>query len=228
MKIAGIQKSSTIDFPGNLACVLFTTGCDLSCFYCHNRALLDGGAPVLPMEEVMAFLNKRQGLLDGVVVSGGEPTLQSDLYAFIEMLKGMEYAVKLDTNGRDPALVARLLAANLLDYAAVDFKAPKSEYPWVTGSDTAYAAMQKTLALLRESGISYEVRTTLYPGLTQEQLTGMLQSLPPVPKYRLNFFRMPEAPRPQDALLLSRHALAPGEIKAMDAVLREAQPHLEY
>lgn len=228
MNIAGIQKSSTIDFPGNLACVLFSPGCDASCFYCHNRALLEGGAPLIPMEEVMAFLEKRRGLLDGVVISGGEPTLQPRLPAFLERVKAMDYAVKLDTNGRDPALVARLISGGLVDYVALDNKAPECDYAWVTGSKTAYASMRETLLLLQERQAAYELRTTLYPGLTAQQLIAMLQSAAPAPKYRLNFFRMPEAPRKQDALLLQKHALSPGEIKAIDETLMQAQPGLEY
>ena len=135
MIFGGMQRSSTIDFPGALACVLFTRGCDLDCFYCHNRELIAGDGGQLAEAAVFSFLEKRRGLLDGVVVSGGEPTLQPDLEEFLRRVRPLGYRVKLDTNGRRPALVERLWREGLFDYVAVDVKALPADYPAVCGAD---------------------------------------------------------------------------------------------
>lgn len=224
MIFGGMQKSSTIDFPGNLCAVLFTKGCNQDCFYCHNRALLTGSGPSLSGEEVEAFLQKRRGLLDGIVVSGGEPTLQPDLAGFLARIRALGYRTKLDTNGSNPGAVHALLEANLLDYAAVDYKAAAEEYVWVAGDADGNAHARETLRLLAESGISYEARTTLYPGLTAEGLLALAASLPPQLVYRLNIFRMPEMRRPQDALHFRRAALSVHEVEALLPRLREVQP----
>lgn len=224
MIFGGMQKSSTIDFPGNLCGVLFVKGCNQDCFYCHNRALQSSSGPSLSMEEVEAFLQKRRGLLDGIVVSGGEPTLQPDLAAFLAHLHLLGYRTKLDTNGSNPGLVRALLEAGLLDYVAVDYKASAGEYAWVAGDANGNANARETLRLLAESGIAHEARTTLYPGLTAEGLLALAADLPPQPVYRLNIFRMPELRRPQDALHFKRTALSVHETEALLPQLREVQP----
>lgn len=225
MNFGGIQKCGTIDFPGILSCVLFTTGCSLNCFYCHNRALLAGGCTVA-QHEITTFLEKRQGLLDGVVLSGGEPTLQKDLAAFLRTLKNMGYLTKLDTNGQHTARVRALLEMDLLDYVAVDYKAPENDYAWVCGDATGYARARETILLLLESGMAFEARTTLYPGLSANDLLVLLQSLPPLPKYRLNIFRMPEQPRREDALLFRRVCLNANDMESLLPKLREVQPNI--
>ena len=133
MNIAGLLKTATIDFPHRLAAVVFTAGCNYDCSFCHNRALL-GAAELMEDGEVLRFLEKRAGLLDGVVISGGEPTLQKDLAEFAGTLKGLGYDVKLDTNGSDPEAVGRLLDGGLVDYVAMDYKAPFSRYPEICGA----------------------------------------------------------------------------------------------
>lgn len=226
--IAGIQRTSTIDFPGVLACVLFTRGCDMDCFFCHNRALI-GPGDTLPDAEVESFLRKRQGLLDGVVVSGGEPLLQPGVTDLLRFLKGLGYRVKLDTNGLRPDLLRQFVQDGLLDYAAIDWKAPPDVHQSVCGA--GLSARERTLEsilLLLESGLPCEARTTLYPGLTAEELLSLAAELPPLPRYRLNFFRMPEQFRPQDEERLNLHALAPGEIRAIETQLRIVQPNLIF
>lgn len=225
MIFGGMQKSSTIDFPGVLCCVLFTRGCDLDCFYCHNRELIARGGPALPEEEVWAFLEKRRGLLDGVVISGGEPTLQADLPDALRRVKAMGYQAKLDTNGQRPGAVASLLEAGLLDYVALDIKALPGDYSAVCGAP-GYAAAAKTAKALQWAGAAYELRTTLYPGFTVAELQALLSAFPPVPRWRLNYFRPPEAFEPQAAPLLRRPALTPAAVAAAKEALLAVQPNL--
>ncbi|MDO5111064.1 MAG: anaerobic ribonucleoside-triphosphate reductase activating protein [Clostridia bacterium] len=223
MNIAGLQKSSTIDFPGNLACVLFTPGCNLDCFYCHNRALLTNSAPLMPMEDVMGFLQKRAGLLDGVVVSGGEPTLQNDLTPFLRDVRALGYAIKLDTNGQRPEVAEALLQDGLIDYLAVDVKALPEDYPIVTGTD-GYESAIRTLQCAMTLGIPCEGRTTMYPGLRPEKLIALAKAMPQLPRWRLNVYRMPAEYREEDALKLRLPAIAETEARRLLPELRACQP----
>ena len=136
MNISGIVKSSLIDFPGLISCILFVPGCNYDCFYCHNRSLIDGSHILLTPQYVTDFLQKRAGLLDGVVISGGEPTLQSDLISFMKMIRSLGYQIKLDTNGSCPDVVKEILKLKLCDYIAVDYKAPSVHYPMICGNGT--------------------------------------------------------------------------------------------
>ncbi len=228
MIFGGMQRCSTIDFPGHLSCVLFTRGCDMDCFYCHNRALLTSGGPALSAQEVEAFLHKRQGLLEGVVVSGGEPTLQADLPAFLCDLKKLGYRTKLDTNGQRPETVRKLQEDGLLDYVAVDYKAPCDEYGWVCGRTDGFAKAKQTILQLYESGAAFETRTTLYPGLQEEALLSLLRDLPALPRYRLNLFRMPAQFHPHHALLLRRACLTASELTRLKPQLIAAQPNIVW
>ncbi len=226
MKFGGIQRCSTIDFPGTLSCVLFTRGCDLNCFYCHNRALLDGSGPVLSPEEVWSFLEKRRGLLGGVVLSGGEPALQGDIREAIAAIRKMGYKVKLDTNGQHPQVVEKLVADHLLDYVAVDLKAPRDDYGWVCENAKGFDAASQTINSLLQSGIPFEARTTLYPGLSEAGLLELAAAVPPLPRYRLNLFRQPEQFLPRHALLLKRHHITETSLFRLEAMLKAAQPNI--
>ncbi len=223
MKWGGLQKCSTLDFPGMLSCVLFTRGCDLDCFYCHNRQLISSGE-LLEEKEILAFLKQRQGLLDGVVISGGEPTLQPELEVFLEKLRRMGYHTKLDTNGQHPKIVERLWNAGLLDYVAVDLKAVKTQYLPVCKKENGFAQVLQTLLFLIET--SFEVRTTLYPGMTTDELLEMFSALPAVPRWRLNYFRMPITYLPEDESRLLAKAPTPAEIRAVLPRLLAFQPNL--
>ena len=130
MIVCGFQKLTLLDFPGHVAATVFTGGCNLRCSFCHNATLVTDTAqtPILATEEVLAFLKKRQGILDGVCVTGGEPTLQVDLPDFLRKLKDMGYAVKLDTNGTSPDVLRALIAENLVAYVAMDIKNCRERY----------------------------------------------------------------------------------------------------
>ena len=166
MRIAGLSKLTTIDFPGKLACILFTAGCNYDCGFCHNRSLLYTDA-LLDENEVWAFLRKRAGQLEGVVISGGEPTLQWDLEDAARRMKSLGYAVKLDTNGSAPGVLETLLSAKLLDYVAMDYKAPLRRYLEICGKEAA--GVEESLSLLFASGVPFELRTTVIPELKEEE-----------------------------------------------------------
>ena len=227
MIIGGIQKTSTIDYPGMLSCVLFCRGCDLNCFYCHNHDLIYSFGKSLDDEYIWEFLKKRAGLLDGVVISGGEPTLQKGLADFIAEVKSLGYKVKLDTNGQHPDIVKELSKAKLIDYSAVDIKASFFEYVSVCGRD-GFMKAAETVDVLEEAGVPFEVRTTLYPGLTYEELVVILSSMDEMPRWRLNYYRMPEKFLEQDEERLHEPALTEQDIvKALPELLK-IQPNLIY
>lgn len=162
MKIGGLIKFTLIDFPGRPAAVVFTQGCNFRCRYCHNPELVYPHmfAEPVAMEEIYSFLKRRQGTLEGVVVSGGEPTLHEDLPAFMTDLKAMGYATKLDTNGTRPDMLRELLDKKLLDYIAMDIKAPLEKYSLITGVDFNPEVLKQSMDLIRQSGLEYEFRTT--------------------------------------------------------------------
>ncbi|HZJ78212.1 MAG TPA: anaerobic ribonucleoside-triphosphate reductase activating protein [Clostridia bacterium] len=226
MIVGGIQKSSTIDFPGMISCVIFTRGCNLDCFYCHNRELL-GDGPNIDEDEIMTFLKKRQGLLDGVVISGGEPTLQPDLKEFAKQVKGLGYSIKLDTNGQRPDAVEDLCKANLLDYVAVDIKARKDEYTRVTRCEGFEKALE-TLEVLRANGVDFEVRTTLYPSMTVDKLLDLLNDLPKMPMWRLNYFQMPDLIKKCDEEIVNAKALTKIKVSSYENILKAIQPNLVF
>lgn len=162
MIIAALRPCSFVDWPGRLAAVVFTQGCNLACRYCHNPALLAArAARPVPEDEVMALLVARRGRLDGLVVTGGEPTLQAGLAPFLARVKAGGFAVKLDTNGTRPEVVAALLAAGLVDHLAIDLKALPSAARWLTGSDQQPFGARRCLELALAAGVEHEVRTTL-------------------------------------------------------------------
>lgn len=163
MKIHGLQKMTLLDFPGRVACTVFLGGCDFRCPFCHNFELADGSAkPVMEEEELLAFLRKRQGLLDGVAFTGGEPCLHKDLPALMRKIRELGFAVKLDTNGYHPRLLKEILDEGLIDYAAMDIKNTPQKYALTCGvSDISMDTIRESIALLMNSNIDYEFRTTV-------------------------------------------------------------------
>ncbi len=179
MEIGGFVPCSLSDFPGRPAAVLFTQGCNYRCPFCHNGGLIRIGPGRLEEQAVMAQLAERRGLLDGVVVSGGEPTLQPDLPRVCARLQAMGFAVKLDTNGSRPAVLHTLLADQLVDYVAMDVKAPSAKYAALTGVAPDLGAIRKSIRLLAASGIPHQFRTTVVaPLLTLLDLDAIRRLLP--------------------------------------------------
>ena len=163
MKIHGLQKMTLLDFPGRVACTVFTGACDFRCPFCHNFELVDGSAPAVMDEEALfAFLKKRRGLLDGVAVTGGEPCLHKDLPKLLAGIRNLGYAVKLDTNGNHPDLLEEILQRDLADYVAMDIKNSPEKYARTIGlSRIDLGAVTRSIGLLMESGKDYEFRTTV-------------------------------------------------------------------
>lgn len=162
MKINGFQKMTVLDFPGKVACIVFTGGCNMRCPFCHNADLaLNQGTDEFSEEEILAYLKKRQGLLDGVCITGGEPLLQPDIKEFIQKVRGLGYAVKLDTNGAFPERLKGLVNEGLLDYVAMDIKNQKEKYALTAGVNIDISKIEESVAFLMEGKVDYEFRTTV-------------------------------------------------------------------
>lgn len=170
MQIFGLQKMTVLDYPGHVACTVFTGGCDLRCPFCHNFELADGTAePVMSEEDLLAFLRKRQGLLDGVAVTGGEPCLNRDLPELLEKIRELGFLIKLDTNGLHPGVLKELLDRKLIDYAAVDIKNSPQKYALTSGvREVRLEKLKESISLLENSGIDHEFRTTVVKEFHEE------------------------------------------------------------
>jgi pyruvate formate lyase activating enzyme len=167
MIIGGLQKTTLIDYPGKVACLVFTVGCNFRCGYCHNPELHGKKDSIISAEDFFQFLKDRRGKLEGVVITGGEPTIQPDLPIFIEKIKELNYLVKLDTQGSLPNVVDKLLKNKLLDYIAMDIKAPINKYREISNSPIDGENILQSINLIKNSGIDYEFRTTI----VKEQLS---------------------------------------------------------
>ena len=190
MNIQGYQKLTLLDFPGKTACTVFTGGCNLRCPFCHNAGLVR-----TPMAEqnayadVMEYLKKRQGILEGVCVTGGEPLLQPDLADFLRDVRDLGYAIKLDTNGSLPDRLAALLSLGLVDYVAMDIKSSPQGYALATGAEIDPAVFARSVQVLQESGIPHEFRTTAVGGIhTPEDFVEIGRWLGDVPAYFIQRF----------------------------------------
>lgn len=226
MTISGMVKSSFVDYPGLVACVLFVPGCNYNCFYCHNRNLIDGTHEIVLPGFVEDFLKRRAGMLDGVVISGGEPTLQPDLIFVLESIKSMGYKIKLDTNGSTPHVVRKILNAGLCDYFAVDYKAPFNRYQDICGPQADAEKVLETIRLLYESSARFEVRTTVIPQLDETDLLRMAKELPPLPRYVLNKYRQPQKYLLCHRELVNQVPYTQAQMEAFAEKIRPYQPNV--
>lgn len=226
MTVSGMVKSSFVDYPGLIACVLFVPGCNYNCFYCHNRQLIDGTHEIVLPGYVEDFLKRRANMLDGVVVSGGEPTLQPDLLIFLERIKSLGYKIKLDTNGSSPNVVKDILMAGLCDYFAVDYKAPAGKYQEICGPQADAGKVLETIRMLDESSACFEVRTTVIPQLSKTDLICMAKELPPLQRYVLNKFRPPQKYLPCHRDLINQAPYTQGQVDDFANNLRPFQPNV--
>ena len=161
MRIGGLAKMTLLDFPGRLACTVFTEGCNLRCPFCHNATLVSGGGEGLSVDALLSFLKKRQGMLEGVCLTGGEPLCQEGLADLIRAIRALGYAVKLDTNGTNPRALSALIGEGLLDYVAMDIKNSREKYAETIGLPTVPPGIFESAALLLEGRVPYEFRTTV-------------------------------------------------------------------
>ncbi len=171
MNIRGLYKTSLIDFPGRISTVLFLGGCNLRCRYCYNsRIALDSDElPVHSREEVMELLTRRSRVVDGVTVTGGEPTINDDLIPFLEAIRELSLSIKIDTNGLRPDVVLLLLKEGLVDYYALDIKTSPEKFRELTGSDIDFDKIVESLDLIRKYKADYEVRSTCIPGFLEKE-----------------------------------------------------------
>lgn len=181
LPVHAVTPFTMLDFPGRTACIIWFTGCNMRCPYCHNPQIVKGKGRG-DITQVMDFLKRRQGLLEGVVLSGGEASVYPGLPGLIDKIKAMGYAVKLDTNGLRPDIIKSHLKAGLLDYVALDYKAPPQKFKSVTGTDK-YNLFSRTLDLLcaqknSVNPVDFEIRTTVHTGLMDEQdVSNIMQDL---------------------------------------------------
>ena len=175
MNIGGYQKLTLIDFPGTIATTIFTVGCNFRCPFCHNPELVIGsgiktaGTENKTEQEFFAFLKKRKGKIEGVCITGGEPTLQPDLLEFIQKIKALGFLVKLDTNGARPDILKKLLNLKLLDFVAMDIKNQPKRYAETVGVKVDLERIRLSVNLIRNSRVNYEFRTTVVPGIHSEK-----------------------------------------------------------
>ena len=206
MKISGLQKMTLLDFPGKVACTVFLPGCNFRCPFCHNSGLLDQNVPgEISPDTLLTFLKKRIGLLDGVCITGGEPTLQQDLDQLLRSIKALGYAVKLDTNGTRPEMLKKLVTEGLVDYVAMDIKNSPAQYGETVGVPRIHLdTIEESIRFLLSGTVDYEFRTTvvdeLHDTASMEAMGQWLQSLAPDTKTK-RFFLQPFTDR--DSVLVS-------------------------
>jgi pyruvate formate lyase activating enzyme len=192
MTFGGLQELTLIDYPGKIAATVFTVGCNFRCYYCHNPELVlpekIKNTPLLSEEEVLNFLKSRQGLIQGLCITGGEPTLQNDLIDFIKQVKELKFLVKIDTNGSNPAMLETLIKNKLVDYIAMDIKAPFEKYALLTDAAIDFSNITKSINLIKKSGLEYEFRTTVAPGLTAQDILDIVPLIEGAENYYLQIF----------------------------------------
>ncbi len=228
MNIAAVRWTSLSDFPGSVAVVLWTLGCNLRCPFCYNSHLVHPEAheqaASVPMEEALEGIRLRRSFVDGVTVTGGEPTLQNDLEVLFSEVKHLGLKTKLDTNGTRPDVLAGLLDRDLVDYVALDVKAPRARYDAFSapGADAApiVAALEQSIALLRARDTEYELRTTVAPGLEHEDILAIGRWIAGAKRYVLQPFVTPPESTLVDASWGDRSSLRPEELRGLAALLR--------
>ncbi len=217
MRIGGLQKLSLIDYPGKLACTVFFSGCAFRCPWCYNSSLVSPEKiqekSEISLEELFEFLKKRKNSLEGVVLSGGEPCINSELIDVCEKIKLMGYNIKLDTNGLNPKMLKYLIDSNLIDYVAMDIKAPKEKYLKVTGikdpsinldqknkqfwAENIMKNIEKSMDILKNSDIDFEFRTTVVPGMVKKKdIVQIVKWIAPAPKYFIQEFKTGDTVNP--------------------------------
>ncbi|RLG13317.1 anaerobic ribonucleoside-triphosphate reductase activating protein [Candidatus Pacearchaeota archaeon] len=194
MLFGGLQRTTLVDYPGKVAATIFTAGCNFRCPYCHNPELvlpeLIKKQPKITEKEILEFLEERQKLLEGVCITGGEPTIQSDLIDFIKKVKDLGFLVKLDTNGSCPNVLNSLIEGKLIDYIAMDIKAPKQKYELFIEDENIVDNIDKSIELLKQDKVDYEFRTTLAPNILEEQdILAIVNWIQFAPRYFLQRFK---------------------------------------
>lgn len=221
MIISGFQKMTLLDFPGKVACTVFTGGCNFRCPFCHNALLVtENYKSEFTEEEILSFLEKRKGLLDGVCITGGEPLLQPDIADFIKKIKAMGYAVKLDTNGSFPEKLKALVNDGLIDYVAMDMKNSIEKYALTTGSnDSILPGIEESIDFLLDGAVDYEFRTTVVKEYhTISDITAAAERIKGARRYFLQYF--------EDSGGLISDGLHPVDKETMEQMKDAARIHI--
>lgn len=193
MKISGFLKTTLLDWDGKVACTIYLAGCNFRCPYCHNRGLVlnPGEAEDIPLDGILEYIERNSDFLDGVVISGGEPTVNKDLPDLIKKLRKLGMKIKIDTNGTGPEILDDLIGAGMIDFVAMDVKAPLDErYSSVTDVPVNVSDIRRSIRIIMESGVDYEFRTTVVPVLIKpEDVKDILEEIRGAKRYRLHQFR---------------------------------------
>ena len=216
MKISGFSKLTLVDFPGVISCEIFTQGCNMKCPFCQNSSLIDMNKEhYYKEEEIISYLEKRKKILDGIVITGGEPTMQKDLVKFIEKVKQIGYKVKLDTNGLRPSVLKELLDKNLIDYVAMDIKNSFEKYNITCGvKEIVIENIKKSIEILKNSHIKYEFRTTIIKEYHTKQDILKILDIIGDSKYYLQNFEMSD-----DVIDKNLHGFSDYELIEMENIL---------
>ena len=190
MKIAGLQKLTLLDYPGKTACTVFFGGCNFRCPFCHNWELLDGSYPAqMEEDELLSFLKKRKGILEGVCITGGEPLISDAIIPLLQKIRDMGYSIKIDTNGSFPDRLKRIIDAGLADYIAMDIKNSPEKYKETTGGFSDMEKIRRSVEIIMRSGLDYEFRTTVVDELhAKEDFRGMGELIRGAEKWFLQKF----------------------------------------
>ncbi|MDD4661940.1 MAG: anaerobic ribonucleoside-triphosphate reductase activating protein [Candidatus Pacebacteria bacterium] len=192
MRIGGLQKTTLIDYPSEIACIVFLIGCNFRCPFCFSKELVLEDTELFEIsdEEFFTFLKKRQGQLDACVICGGEPTLNKELPDFCKRIKDLGFKVKLDTNGSNPEMIKQLVKEKLIDYIAMDVKAPFEKYSIAIGVNFDVNKIKESIEIIKNSGIDYEFRTTIVPQIhTLEDIKEIAKQISPAKKFFVQNFR---------------------------------------
>ncbi|QEK11044.1 anaerobic ribonucleoside-triphosphate reductase activating protein [Crassaminicella thermophila] len=222
MNIIGHQKSSFIDYPEKICTVYFVAGCNFRCPYCHNSHIVKEAGKFISEEEIFSFLNKRKKFIDAVCISGGEPTLYEELYGFIKKIKMEGFLVKLDTNGTNPKILEKLLKEGLIDYVAMDIKAPFHKYEFVTKAKIDIENIKMSIHIIKNANIDYEFRTTVCKELlTKEDLIEIATYLKGSKRYSIQNFRDGET------VLAGKNQLHSYDLETLEEIKKEIEGYFE-
>ena len=223
MNIAGVQKVTLLDYPGKVACEIFTQGCNFECPFCQNSSLIPiTNTGEFSEEEIFEYLNLRKNILDGVVITGGEPTVQKDLKSFIKKIKDLGLLVKLDTNGGNPKVLQELIDEKLVDYVAMDIKNIFNKYNITAGKKINLDNIKKSIEILKASKIDYEFRTTIIKEMHSLDDIISICKLVGNAKYYLQNFEDSE-----NVLNHSLHGFSREELLFIDKYLKDVFPNVE-
>ncbi len=226
IKIGGLQKTTFIDYPGKVACTVFLCVCNFRCPFCYSGELVlpekIKNQPEIRKKEFFDFLERRKGLLEAIVICGGEPTVNKDLPDFIKEIKKFGYLIKLDTNGSNPEMLQKLIDEKLIDYVAMDVKAPKEKYEKTIGVKIDIKKIEKSVNILKKGIIGYEFRTTIIPGIIdKEDVFKIAKWIGPAQKYFLQNFKAEKTIDPKF------EKIKPYSDEYMEEIKKAVQPYFK-